>query len=224
MKSENTPGSYGLLAGLLVFAFGLLCVDIGCAYPQSIPTPNVIDTEYDASLVIEASCVQDGQLSIWHGSGAAINGDTLLTAGHVAEVPKGAWCAFVATDRWGKRHLVAPSNVWPSDEIDMATMMLVSPVDAFDLESLPSFGPPPELGEHVCTVTAYPRSERKCGDVMFYKELPGNLRMSIVVEPGNSGSPLYDDQGRIVGVVVHLFFCGNGQYCTGAATTVWGRM
>jgi S1-C subfamily serine protease len=44
--------------------------------------------------------------------------------------------------------------------------------------------------------------------------------MSIVVDHGNSGGALYDDEGRLVGITTHLTQCTNDQYCEGRASSL----
>jgi S1-C subfamily serine protease len=219
---QTEPGAYGLLAGLTVLllaAAALACGD-GCAHPSKLDYPSALERRYDAAVEVTATC---DDMSGWYGSGVIVSKDRVLTAGHVLEGPPGVHCVFVVEDSAGKLYLMHPVALLDSDHVDLGVLELSSPVAKFEMPA-PEYGPPPQLGEWVCTVTAHPRREHKCGQVFKSKKQPGDIRMGIVVEPGNSGSALYDARGRLVGIVVHLYQCDNGQFCSGAATSLAGHM
>jgi hypothetical protein len=92
--------------------------------------------------------------------------------------------------------------------------------------SFPSFdavyGPPPPLGAEVCEAPAKPARKHRCGEV----EPPrgGFESSTMIVEPGNSGSGVYDAYGHLVGIAVHMTFCGNGQICGSEYAPLLGRI
>ncbi len=222
---ETEPGAYGLLAGLAVLLLGLLA-NASCAHASKLdPSPaDVIDAHYDAAVEITALCLlPDGRQVAWFGSGVIVDATHILTAGHVAET-EGLSCVFTAELSNGKTHLVRPLHVLASSETDLASMEIVSFVETFPAQPV-RYGPVPAPGEKVCTATAYPRREYKCGQVMRSKgSQPGDIRIDFVVEPGNSGSALYNERGELVGIVVHTYRNrGNGQYITGGATSLAGH-
>lgn len=222
---ETAPEAAGMFAALLVLLIALLAVQLGgCAHVSKLDVMFAqANDQYDRVVEIRVSCLQDdGQLVGWYGSGAIVDATHVLTAGHVAEHDANAQCAFTVEDSRGKTHLMRPVKVLDSEHVDLARMELISPAARFTV-SPAHYGPRPKMGDYVCTVTGHPRLERKCGRVMKYKELPGDMRVDFVVEPGNSGSGLYDARGDLVGIVVHLYACSNGQYCSGAATSLEGK-
>jgi S1-C subfamily serine protease len=223
MRVENTPGSYGLFAGLFVFLLGLL-VNVSCACAQHVTLKQVHD-EYESAVKITATCVvvQDHTFSItgWGGSGVIVDKRRIVTAGHVAQSEANQMCSFVVTDYSGKDRLAAPLVI--DETHDLASMVLGSDEPDF-AAPYASFGGKPLLGSSVCASVAEPRRGRKCGEVQPYVDPPGDLVMDVVVEHGNSGSGLYDDRGALVGIVTHLVMCANGQYCAGKAATLEGHV
>lgn len=81
--------------------------------------------------------------------------------------------------------------------------------------------PPPEVGQWVCLVPAVPRPDRRCGRRVHD---PERIRHTAITQPGNSGSGVYDDRGRLIGIVTHLTKCTNGQICGGIATSLHSRL
>lgn len=222
-QHETEPGAWGLLAGMIVLLLGLL-VNASCAHASRLD-PSGPDAHYDAAVEITALCaLPDGRQVAWYGSGVIVDATHLLTAGHVAET-EGLPCVFTAELSNGKTHLVRPLHVLASSDVDLATMEILSFVETFPAQPV-RYGPAPRLGDGVCTATAHPRREYKCGQVMRSKgSQPGDIRINFVVEPGNSGSALYNARGELVGIVVHTYpNRGNGQYITGGATSLAGHL
>ncbi len=223
---ENTGEAYGLLAGLAVLLLAAAALNASCAHNASkLDTFVDVSARYDAALELTVTCVQpDGKRISWAGSGVIVSETMLLTAGHVAETEPGELCVYVAEDAAGNLYAVQPRVVLPSGSVDLASMELIAPSAKFKAAPV-RFGAVPLLNEIVCSATAYPRREHKCGPVMKPKEPPGDIRMNMVVEPGNSGSGLYNMRGELVGIVVHTYpNRGNGQYITGGATSLAGHL
>lgn len=222
MRVHNSPGSYGLLAALLVLLVGLVA-NASCMHASKLdpPTPEY-EAYYDSAVEITAHCTApDGQEVGWFGSGVIISDTQLMTAAHVAET-EGMVCSFVAEDVKGVTRLIYPVTVLESGKVDLAVMALISFEDRFADAPLVHFGPAPRIGDTVCTATAHPRREERCGMVMRPRaNPPGDILMNMVVEPGNSGSGLYNMRGDLVGIVVHTYpNRGNGQFVAGGATSI----
>jgi len=219
MRIQNTPSSYGLLAGLLVFLLGLLA-NASCACTPRLALAQLHD-EYDAAVKIEAHCVveKDGVFSMsgWYGSGVVVDQRHVLTAGHVATADEHEICSFVATDSAGTKRIIAPLVI--DAKLDLASMRLQDDQPDFAPTHV-HFGIKPLRGSIVCASPAFPRSAHKCGEVQPYVEAPGDIVMGIIVEPGNSGSALYDEYGHLVGIVTHLLYCQNHQWCAGKAASL----
>lgn len=215
MKLENTPGSYGLLAGLLVLL--LAAYATSCAHAQAAGrTPA---EGFEAAVRIEAVCVAvDGSGTIFGGSGTVVNETTVLTAGHVATDPAGMTCVRAITTSDGKRRLALRGTI--DTALDLATLHTLTPMKATPV----TFGPMPEYGDRLCAQTAAPMWLRRCGESQYLTTPPGDLVHTIVVEGGNSGSGVYDSRGRLVGVITHRWSCVNGQYCGGRLAVLEGHL
>lgn len=224
-RIQNDPWSWGVLAGLLVFLVGLVA-NVSC-----VPAGSVGKLEdqpdytayYNSAVQITAHCTSPEGEASWFGSGVIVSPTRLLTAGHIAEHASDETCSFVVEDVTGVSYLAYAVKVFDSSEVDLASMELLSYVQQFKGPPI-RFGAMPKIGDRVCTATAYPRREERCGQVMMPKaEPPGDIIIDMVVEPGNSGSGLYNSYGELVGIVVHTYpNRGNGQYVTGGATSLFG--
>ncbi len=216
MKIHNSPGAYGLLAGLLVLLLGLVA-NASCM-PPSASAQRDPATALEQAVRIEATCFdKNGALAAFMGSGVIIDKHTIITAAHVATDPEGFVCARTAT--------MVNDHVY---EVHLGTALvnrdlgtLVSDTD-FDPTYPVVFGPAPEFGERVCAMTAYPMWLWRCGDAQLPTDPPGDRMHNIIVEPGNSGSGVYDGYGRLIGIITHRWSCSNGQMCGGKFSTLEG--
>ena len=161
------------------------------------------------------------------GSGVVVSPNRVLTAAHVVTCENADGIKSQASDvrvnpgdgQWRPAKIVAYAMT-----PDVAALV-VEGIDRYG--DIPvTLGPIPGLGERVCASTgSMPRYAIKCGFVQPRddQEEAGDIEMDATIEPGNSGSGLYDASGRLVGIVVHFRRCINGQICGGAATSVWSR-
>jgi S1-C subfamily serine protease len=137
-------------------------------------------------------------IGVGSGSGFALDENTLITNRHVV----------VGSDRlevstWDGRTLSASSaTVGTGGDIAIVNVNGRLPQTA-------RLGPRARRGDPV-TVVGYPLGGRltlRRGTVVdrddgFRFRIPGDvLRMTTLVKPGNSGGPVLDDEGRVVGVV-----------------------
>lgn len=91
---------------------------------------------------------------------------------------------------------------------DVARLKVEGVVDAPPVV-LARYGPSDD--STVCVSTAVPFRSRLC-DVVQREEGAGEVRTSVVVDFGNSGSAVYNNRGELVGVVVRLVRATNGQH------------
>jgi len=219
VKVENSPSAYGFLAGLLVFLLGVVA-NISCAHQSPLVSRSVAE-RYSAAVRIGVTCLgEDGSIMSGGGSGVIVSPTVVLTAAHVADMPD-ALCSFSVSRYDGRERSMRVERV--DHKLDLARLVLMSGQEPF-VYSPVSFGPKPLIGSTVCAAPAWPSFKHKCGEVQPYAEAPGNLQMDVVIEPGNSGSGVYDGAGRLVGIVTHLTHCYNGQICGGKAATLEGHV
>jgi S1-C subfamily serine protease len=160
---------------------------------------------------------ETGQMVI--GTGVAIAPDRILTAYHVVSACGGEPAAIVAEQGGGAAAIVQVEAVAPLADVARLVTILGATLDAAPV----AIGPPPPVGEPVCVAARHPYSARRCGVVEYVKDGPHGIRSSAIVEPGNSGSGVYDRHGRLVGIATKMYLCLNGQICGGMATALDGR-
>lgn len=214
MKIETKPWAGGFLAALLWLCFVVFAVlTSGCIRETRGRDPGVA---FESTVLITITC----PVGMGYGSGVIVNDHTVLTAAHVATDPDGMFCMRTATMVNGRQFLLAPGKILPDQ--DLASLHLV--IERFDPTFPVTFARKPGYGARVCAMTAFPRFLWRCGDVQTTEDLPGDLSHTIVVEPGNSGSGVYDTRGRLVGIITHRWSCSNGQLCGGKLATLEGHV
>ena len=220
MKIENKPSAYGFLAGLLVLLLAAFA-NASCAHASPL-TSRGLTARYAEAVEISAVCVrEDGAIGGWSGSGVIVSRTRILTAAHVAG-SRGAFCVFSTKTIDGTERMVQPAVVLP--DLDIASMTILDGETPFDFSPL-AYGARPSLGDTVCAATAVPWRGHKCGEVQPDSSTPGDIKFFVVVEPGNSGSGLYNAAGELVGIVTHRFFCGgSNQTCGGKAASLAGHV
>jgi S1-C subfamily serine protease len=148
-----------------------------------------------AAVVIYESC-PDG-IKEHRASGVVLGPYDVLTAAHV--VDNTAHCTYSVETLRGRKyevHLVA--------ELIVSDVARLQSDSALDGASPVTIGPTPLLEAELCIATAWPKRTHACGTVDAYRLGAGDTGVGVVVEPGNSGSGVYDAMGRLVGVVTHL--------------------
>ncbi len=201
-----------------------LTIIVGCSLSlfgcfSSARPGRSLEAEYSSAVAIKKTCIdtQTGRLSGSYGSGVIVTDHMILTAAHVVN-PHGMFCTFEGLDATGSTFTLHPAVV--DYTADIAQMVTTK----YKFRYRPvSIGPVPELGAHVCVVTGFPNNYRRCGNIQPLGKVDPNLEIDMIVEHGNSGSGIYDDHGRLVGIAVALINCGNGQICESAGTSLWNR-
>lgn len=153
-------------------------------------------------------CVLTSYAQSWSGTGWALNGGYVVTNHHVIENARSIVCKF---QRDGKLFEYDAEVVLMDEEHDLALVRITSP-------SFPGFGELPyavktslaDVGESVF-VLGYPLTDTMGDEIKLtdgiisahsgYGGDPSLYQISAPIQPGNSGGPLFDDRGNIIGVV-----------------------
>jgi S1-C subfamily serine protease len=154
------------------------------------------------------------------GTGVLIDSHRVLTAHHVVDCGKGFASVTVKVLSSGK---VFPVTVLTNDKkADLATLGTQDLAEFADVITL-NVGRPDRQGEEtLCFSSAVPYPDYRCGIFERYRiSTAGDLVFGGHIEPGNSGSGLYDRHGLLVGIVVHRRNARNGEVVGGNATSVW---
>jgi S1-C subfamily serine protease len=143
------------------------------------------------------------------GSGVVIDERHVLTAAHVTACPT---LPGVMLTTWDGRHLQAVVTQEDRDR-DFAVLELAS-ADRMHLDVSPPAVTHAAVGAVVCIETAEPTRAANCGPVAEVLPGKGGIHVNAIIGHGNSGSGVYDTQGRLVGIAVNM----TGDY---AGVTSW---
>jgi serine protease Do len=153
------------------------------------------------------------------GSGVVIGERYVLTAGHVTQVCAGGEFEIVTVK--DERYRAVVDRVLPG--ADLARLKIVGD---FVIEQAPvtRVGSAPKIEEEICFHSGAPTRSIRCGRVELIESSgAGNVKHSAVVEPGNSGSPVFNKRGELIGIITHYYRCQNGQSCGGRFSSLWDR-
>ena len=132
-----------------------------------------------------------------HGSGVAIAPDLVLTAGHVVWGAE-AWVVLAP----GSTLPIAARPVSVDPERDLAVLAVDRPLDHHVTIPAPHSL---TLSEHV-SASGYPLDVREPTPAAVSGEVSrvtraGALHLAMLVNPGHSGGPVIDREGRLVGII-----------------------
>jgi S1-C subfamily serine protease len=135
------------------------------------------------------------------GSGFLVSANGyIVTSYHVV---KGADSVFVENSNFGR----LKTSVILSDPANDVSVLKIDSTQTFNLKSLPYLINPMEanLGEDVFTL-GFPREDIVFGEGSIsattgYQQNPNSYQVSVPVNPGNSGGPLFNAKGDLVGII-----------------------
>lgn len=218
----NRIGMFISLVSLCSIAIGA-CV--GCASTIRNAGTRSIEQQSVTVVQLSVSCSNYAPGARAWGSGVIISKTQVLTASHVVD------CISPADGTSG--HVLnmfasQPDNI--GRPLKLETMSLTSDIarlriaDDGEWYGVPELrlGPAP-AGTEVCIETGVPHRDRHCGTVERSVPVPHGMSFSMPVEPGNSGSPIYDRRGRLVGITTQRRSLANGQSIGGLATATADR-
>jgi S1-C subfamily serine protease len=198
---------------LLPLALLAACVPPPSAAPARLRAP----ADRGAQTVeVQAMCVPDDpfesgvpQISGGRGSGVLIDGRYVLTAHHVID------CSYmgdvhVITETGDRRRAVVDVDL-PEDDVSRLVLMEAGP--GFGPVAPPAYRPTPATpGERVCASHAVPERGETCGEVVITTDERGeDVVVTAPIEHGNSGGPVYDDSGHLVGLTTRLLTDDTGK-------------
>lgn len=152
------------------------------------------------------------------GSGVVVGRQEVVTAAHVVTCDEGRSPTMVQVDATGHGVWLAavPDVMLPTR--DIARIHVLGDLSKW-YHPL-TLAPDPDIGDELCEAAVEPRWDYRCGKVESVSDT--NVRISMVIEPGNSGAAVYDVEGRLVGLTVNALTCQGGVYCTGNIARVAG--
>jgi S1-C subfamily serine protease len=191
----------------LALVLGPLVTCLGCAgAPKACSRPMpTAQEQYNRTVLITAYCVGGSQL----GTGVITQTGEVYTANHVVSCDVGQPILIMAGDS-----LASVLRSFEGEDIAVLSAQLGT---YLPLE----IGPIPEVGDTVCHTNSAPRPSRNCGEV--WPSDDGTIKNGALADHGNSGSPLWDRYGRLIGITTHLVTCTNGQICGGKASPLVGK-
>lgn len=194
---------------------------MGCVHlPHVEPRPRTIRGQELTTVELSVWC-NDVQQPARSASGVIIDERHVLTAYHAvacAEIP------MVRAVFNGKMRTMVVVKEDP--KADLAKLELLA-AENFKLNIPPPVIVPAEDGGYACSSVAYPKAEWSCGKVTADPAAPakGDLKFEAQTVGGNSGSAVYDLNGRIIGIIVEKVACARGGMdgCTGTITSLYGK-
>jgi S1-C subfamily serine protease len=153
------------------------------------------DAQAAAAVMVDVDCVGEQGLYGGYGSGVIVSSTEVLTAQHVVDCGDGMLVGLKVKDAIGR---VLPARVevlLPGADLARLTVggwLLAQPMKVAKARE----------GSLVCMAPAYPERTRACGLVTAVDD--DYVWVSMLIRPGNSGSGIYDERGRLVALATNL--------------------
>jgi S1-C subfamily serine protease len=203
------------LAVCVLLAMCGACAAFARPTPEEQPRGLNLAEQHRAAMYIYVACLDGNE---YVGSGVLISSNRVLTAAHVVSCDAALIAAGPSLDDMRIAHV----DRWSLDN-DLARLKLDTPLS--DIKPARTWGTP-RAGDVICGSTAFPEPSWSCGEVV---DLEGSERNNVdhkaPTEHGNSGSGMYDSQGRLVAIMTQCYtvadgVCGNQG---GRATSLSGK-
>lgn len=205
---ENTPVAWGWAAGLYVFLIGLILWLAGCQQGVVVTQPHalVLADQQAETVRVDRYC---GTVDEGTGSGLAISTHDVMTVGHVMLCHDGKTMP-TATVTFASGHsykmtvtnaLLAKGIVRDEDPDGWVRLSTEDSKPFEDPITLPVIAMP-KTDEHVCQTTGWPARAVDCGIISDVNTAKPTFAVTISVRPGNSGSPVWDSNGKLVGFTI----------------------
>lgn len=186
-----------MLLKRLFLVFSILLVTCACANLANLHPGYHSDKdyrEYTSTYRVVVQCL-DGNGG--YGSAVAISKKHLLTARHVTICAESNPGVIAVVDRDGKFFKVTIDKVSGGSDV---TRLVSDGIPFWTFSSIRTRST--SVGEPVCIIggdSLNVYGMRKCGDVAFRDS--SSIAISLHVVPGNSGGPVFDGNGNVVGIV-----------------------
>lgn len=145
---------------------------------------------------------KDFTINTKHGTGVIVDRRHIITAHHVVGCELGAYVAVMADGR------AVPLVVDKSDTSADLSRLMVADGATFDVKDDVEVGRRPALNDSVCANSVIPERKNNCGKVIStYPWSRVGITYNAPTVGGNSGSPVYNSEGKLIGIVVARYPC-----------------
>ena len=172
-----------------------------CGLHYSMALMRLPATQDEAAVSISTKCAA--------GSGVIVGRHTILTALHVINDCDSRDITITKSN--GKTYSVTAEAALAIDiaRLHVEEDLLISSVTIDKAK----------VGEKLCSAPVVPSRGRSCGEVTSVGDGDSEIIFTGKVEPGNSGSGMYNSRGHLVGIVTRRFLDSDGG--TGSQIPKW---